>query len=85
MLCLGFLAAGHTGRHPENWLSGHPTVQLAVQAAGTNLEGTAFVEVGTSAVTTSQTPLPGNVGPLYDLSADPFTERAALWLHRPFA
>ena len=81
----GFLAAGHDGRHPKNRLSGNSTVQVAVQAAGTNLEGTAFVEVSTSSVTTAQTPLPGNVGPLYDLSSGPFTERAALWLHRPFA
>ena len=80
----GFLAAGHDGRHPKNWLSGNPTVQLAVQAAETNLEGAAFVEVSTSSVTTAQTALPGNVGPLYDLWSGPFTERAAL-LHRPFA
>ena len=73
----GFLAVGHDGRHPKNWLSG-------VQAAGTTLEGTAFVKVGTSAVATFQTPLPGNVGPVYCLSAGPFTQRAALWLHRPF-
>ena len=51
----GFLAAGHKGHHPENWLSGNP------------LYSTAFVEVGTSAVATAQTPQPGNVGPLDDL------------------
>ena len=28
----GFLAAGHDGRHSENWLSGNPTVQPAVLA-----------------------------------------------------
>ena len=77
-------AAGHNGRHPKNWLSGNPTVQPAVQAAGTNLKDTAFDEVGASAVANAQTPQPGSVGPLDDLSAGPFTDRAALWLHGYF-
>ena len=79
-----FPAAGHNGRHPKNWLSGDPSVQRAVQAAGTNLKDTAFDEVGASAVANAQTPQSGNVGPLDDLSAGPFTERAALWLHGYF-
>ena len=79
-----FPAAGHNGRHPKNWLSGNPTVQPAVQAAGTNLKDTAFDEVGASAVANAQTPQPGNAGPLDDLSAGPFTERVALWLHGTF-
>ena len=70
-----FPAAGHNGRHPKNWLSGNPTVQPAVQAAGTNLKDTAFDEVGASAVANAQTPQPCSVGPLDDLSAGPFTER----------
>ena len=75
-----FLAAGHNGRHPKNWLSGNPTVQPAVQAAGTDLKDTAFDEVGASAVANAQTPQPGSVGPLDDLS----TDRVALWLHGYF-
>ena len=79
-----FPAAGHNGRHPKNWLSGNPTVQPAVQAAGTDLKDTAFDEVGASAVANAQTPQPGSVGPLEDLSAGPFTDRVALWLHGYF-
>ena len=75
-----FPAAGHNGRHPKNWLSGNPTVQPAVQAAGTDLKDTAFDEVGASAVANAQTPQPGSVGPLDDLS----TDRVALWLHGYF-
>ena len=79
-LCLAcFRPLATTGRHPKNWLSGNPTAQPAVQAAGTNLD-----EDGASAVANAQTPQPGSVGPLDDLSAGPFTERVALWLHGYF-
>ena len=70
---------GRAGRHPKNWLSGNPTVQPVVQGAGTNLD-----EDGASAVANAQTPQPGSVGPLDDLSAGPFIERVALWLHGYF-
>ena len=70
-LCLGFffsrrlavprLAVSHTGRHPENWLSGTPTVQCTVQTAETSEVVASFADAFTSVSVLAEPALPGDV------------------------
>ena len=47
-LAVSSLAVSHTGRHPEDWFSGIPSVQSAVQAAETTEVVASFADAHTS-------------------------------------
>ena len=48
-LAVSSLAVSHNGRHPENWLSGVPSVQKAVHSAETSEVVASFADAFTSA------------------------------------
>ena len=55
------LAVGHTERHPENWLSGNPSVQFAVQAAETSEVVASFADAFTSVSVLTKPAVPGDL------------------------
>ena len=52
---------GHTGRHPENWLSGISSVQFAVQAAETSEVVESFADAFTSDSVLTKPAVPGDL------------------------
>ena len=55
------LAVRHTGRHPENWLSGVPSVQLAVHSAETSEVVASVAHAVISVCVLAKPAVPGDV------------------------